>query len=187
MCVSWITYMSHTEYTTNMIMNISDSLHCWSAREGACEERLERLCTWIKSLVSFSTCHRDEMIMHLAIAYAVSQRNTFTNHHREVNEIANARRSSTRNVRCEWRTVWILGVWIELHIAHSMWDWDEMIKNTVIVYAIGSQNTFAVHRREVNEIATRVDHLRVTHVAQRRWSEWESRCRLWFRRDRKAI
>ena len=60
------------------------------------------------------------------------------------------------------------GVWIELHIAHSMWDWDEMIKNTVIVYVIGPQNTFAVHRREVNEIATRVDHLLVTHVAQRR-------------------
>ena len=34
-----------------------------------------------------------------------------------------------------------------------------MIKNTVIVYVIGPQNTFAVHRREVNEIATRVDHL----------------------------
>ena len=43
-----------------------------------------------------------------------------------------------------------------------------MIKNTVIVYVIGPQNTFAVHRREVNEIATRVDHLLVTHVAQRR-------------------
>jgi hypothetical protein len=107
-CVSWIKYMSHTEYATKMIMNISDSLHCWSAqrrlaREGACEERLERLCTWVKSLVSYSTCDRDEMIIHLAIAYTVSQR-----------------------------------------------------------------NTFAVHRREVNEIATRVDHPLATHIAQRR-------------------
>jgi hypothetical protein len=38
-----------------------------------------------------------------------------------------------------------------------MWDWDEMIKNTAIVYAIGPQNTFAVHRREVNEIAMTID------------------------------
>ena len=132
MCVSWIKYMSHTEYATKMIMNISDSLHCWSAqrrlaREGACEERLERLCTWIKSLVSFSTCHRDEMIMHLAIAYAVSQRNTFANHHREVNEIANARRSSTRNARWEWRTAWTLRClnWITYRTFNVRLRWDD--------------------------------------------------------------
>jgi hypothetical protein len=46
-----------------------------------------------------------------------------------------------------------------------------MIKKTATVYAIGPRNTLTVNHREVNEIVTRVDHPRVTHVAERRWSE----------------
>jgi hypothetical protein len=118
MCVSWITYMSHTEYVTKMIMNISDSLRYWSE----------------KYVRSWSQTREDHPLTTPTSEELFEQS----------------------------------GIWIELYIAHSMWDWDEMIKNTVIVYAIGPQNTFAVHRREVNEIATRVDHLRVTHVAKRR-------------------
>ena len=44
---------------------------------------------------------------------------------------------------------------------------------TTGVYVVGPQNTFAIHQREVNEITTRGDHPRATHVAQRR-SEWEA-------------
>ena len=58
------------------------------------------LGVWVKLLVSYSTCNWDETIKNTAIAYAIGPRNTLTVYHREVNEIAIARRSSTRNARC---------------------------------------------------------------------------------------
>ena len=38
------------------------------------------------------------------------------------------------------------GAGVELHVSHST-------MNTAIVYVFGPRNTFAVHHREVNEIA----------------------------------
>ena len=43
--------------------------------------------------------------------------------------------------------------WLELQIAHSMCDWDEMIMQIAIAYGVGPRNTFAIHHWEVTEIA----------------------------------